>query len=215
MPTLLHSSAPVTLIGAGALAPGDLLAARQHAPVVVAADGGADAALAHGVVPALVIGDGDSLSAMARARIPASRIHDVADPDTTDFQKCLARIVAPRLLCVGFLGGRIDHALAVLSALAASPRDCVLFNARDVVFHAPARCTLDLPPGTRLSLFPMAPVTGRSTGLAWPIDGLALSPGGRIGTSNRTTGPVTLHLDGPGMLVIVPRRGLAAVLARG
>jgi thiamine pyrophosphokinase len=59
----------------------------------------------------------------------------------------------------------------------------------------------------------MAPVTGRSTGLEWPIDGLAFAPAGLIGTSNRATArTVHLDMDGPGMLVILPRARLDAAL---
>jgi thiamine pyrophosphokinase len=72
---------------------------------------------------------------------------------------------------------------------------------------------MDLRPGDRFSLFPMAPVTGRSAGLEWPIDGLAFAPSLRGGTSNRVTGPVRLEMDSPGMLVIVPRARLAQALA--
>ena len=67
--------------------------------------------------------------------------------------------------------------------------------------------------GTRLSLFPMAPVTGRSTGLRWPVDGIGLAPNGHVGTSNQALGgPVTLSFDGPGMLVILPLVALGQVV---
>ena len=89
-----------------------------------------------------------------------------------------------------------------------------MIGPRDVVLAAPPRLSLALRPGDRLSLFPLAPVGGRSRGLVWPIDGLRLAPDGRVGTSNRVeTGPVELWFDGPGMLVIVPRARLDAALA--
>jgi thiamine pyrophosphokinase len=59
----------------------------------------------------------------------------------------------------------------------------------------------------------MAPVTGRSQGLEWPITGLHFTPAGQIGTSNRVVGAsVTLEFDAPGMLVILPRRRLDAAI---
>jgi thiamine pyrophosphokinase len=62
-------------------------------------------------------------------------------------------------------------------------------------------------------LFPMARVTGRSTGLEWPIAGLIFAPDGVIGTSNRVVARrVTLEFDAPGMLVILPRRRLDAAI---
>ena len=56
----------VTLIGGGEVGPQALAAALALAPVVAAADSGADAALAHGLLPRAVIGDLDSLSDDAR-----------------------------------------------------------------------------------------------------------------------------------------------------
>ena len=61
---------------------------------------------------------------------------------------------------------------------------------------------------------PLTPVTGRSQGLEWPIDGLDFAPGGRTGTSNRALGPVTLEIDGPDMLLILPRRLMAPLAAQ-
>ncbi|MEY4984421.1 MAG: hypothetical protein RIR62_2687, partial [Pseudomonadota bacterium] len=79
--------------------------------------------------------------------------------------------------------------------------------------HAPPALEMELRRGDRLSLFPMARVTGESTGLAWPIGGIGFAPDAMIGTSNRVTAPrVTLRFDGPGMLVILPRARLDAAL---
>jgi thiamine pyrophosphokinase len=64
-------------------------------------------------------------------------------------------------------------------------------------------------PGDPLSLFPLAPVTGDSEGLEWPLAGLAFAPWGMIGTSNRVVAPrVRLAFDGPGMVAILPRARL-------
>ena len=73
--------------------------------------------------------------------------------------------------------------------------------------------TLTLPVGSRISLYPLAPVSGHSTGLRWEIDGLAFAPDGMIGTSNEVAAPrVTLRFDAPKMLVILPVRSLRAAL---
>jgi len=39
-----------------------------------------------------------------------------------------------------------------------------------------------------------------------------MEPGGRIGTSNRSTGPVRLGVDGDGLLVILPVAMLGVVM---
>lgn len=209
---IVESDRAVTLVGGGDLGPTDLDEALTLAPRLVAADGGAVAALAAGHPPEAVIGDFDSVTAAALEAIPADRRIRVAEQDSTDFEKCLARIDAPLVVAVGFLGRRVDHQLAAMATLAG--RDgppVVLLGRHDVVFHAPPRLRLDPPLGSRFSLFPMGRVTGRSEGLEWPIDGIAFAPDGRIGTSNRVTGPVRLAFDGPGMLVVMPRAALASV----
>lgn len=200
---ILRSTRAVTLIGGGAVDPGTLAAALARAPVVVAADGGARAALTAGLMPQAVIGDLDSLDAQTRAAIPPDRLHLIAEQDTTDFQKCLSRIDAPLILAVGFAGPRVDHLLACLTALVqpAAPR-CIILTDAEAIFAAPPRLTLDLPPGTRVSVAPMGRVTGESLGLRWPLDGITLDPATRTGTSNEATGPVQLSLTGPAIILI-------------
>jgi thiamine pyrophosphokinase len=164
-----------------------------------------------GIAPSLVVGDLDSISAEARTALE-DRLHEVSEQETTDFEKVLRAVEAPLMVGVGFLGGRMDHALAAMSVLVRSPRCCVLVGPYDVVFAAPARVALRLAPGTRVSLFPMAPVTGRSEGLRWPIAGLHFDPAGRTGTSNEALGDVTLEFDRRGMVVLMPRDTFSAVI---
>jgi thiamine pyrophosphokinase len=71
---------------------------------------------------------------------------------------------------------------------------------------------MDLPVGSVFSLFPMGDVAATSEGLLYPLDGLAFRPDGQIGTSNAVTGPVCVGVDGPKMLVILPRGALGAVI---
>tara|TARA_R110002096_G_scaffold273496_7_gene467402 strand:+ start:829 stop:1509 length:681 start_codon:yes stop_codon:yes gene_type:complete len=219
---IVDSATGVTLLAGGPVLRRDLKAALAHAPCLVAADGGADRALALGQVPDAVIGDLDSISAVAQARLGA-RVHHIAEQDSTDFDKCLRNIAAPFVIALGCLGGRVDHELAVLSVLVRrAGRPVVLIGREDVIFLAPPRLDLAMRPGDRVSLFAMRGVTGQSDGLRWPIAGLAFAPDARGGTSNQALGPVQLRMDGPGMLVIVPRgrldvamKGLLAANAWG
>ena len=206
--TRLASRQPVTLIGGAPLDSDDLSQALALAPVVAAADGGADTALANGLVPQAVWGDFDSISARARAEIPSGNLYPVTEQDSTDFEKCLSRIDAPLVIAVGFAGARHDHFLAALSTLSRRiGPPCILIAAEDVITLCPPEIALDLRPGTRLSLFPMGPASGYAQGLKWPIDGLHFAPDARIGTSNAATGPVLLQTEGP-MLLILPRAHL-------
>jgi thiamine pyrophosphokinase len=208
---IIRSSTPVIVVGAGDVSVEDIRLVGTSGYPVVAADGGAIACLEAGIVPDAVIGDLDSLGGRA-ALIPEGRLHRVTEQDTTDFDKCLRHVAAPLVLAVGVTGPRLDHTLAVCTTLVArAAMRAIVVGETDLIFHAPPRLALDLPAGSRLSLFPMAPVTGRSEGLRWPIDGICFAPAGRIGTSNEVTGPVRLSFDGHGMLVITPRAALAQV----
>jgi thiamine pyrophosphokinase len=209
---IVDSLDAVTLVGGGPVTARQLAQARAFAPTIVGADAGADRILRLGAVPDAVIGDMDSISAAARTRL-AGRLFPIAEQDSTDFDKALRSIAAPFVLGLGFAGARIDHGLAVLNGLVRhSAQRCFIIGPLDVTFLCPPDLRLDLPRGTRFSLFPMGPVTGTSTGLRWPIDGLAFSPSDMIGTSNEVTGPVALQFNRPVMLGIVPVRFLGQVL---
>jgi len=210
---IVQSLEPITLVGGGYLGSGDLELALKRAPRLVAADGGAAAALKAGHDLETVIGDFDSLSPDTKARIPKERLFPIREQNSTDFDKALRSISAPLVLAVGFLGERVDHQFAALNTLTRQPdRPCVLIGEREVIFHVPALLEVALSPGDIVSLFPMAPVTGRSTGLEWPIDRLDMAPGKSISTSNRALGPVHLKMKGDGLLMFAPRAALDAVM---
>ncbi len=212
---IVQSLCAVTLVGAGEVSPASVTDSLTIAPCLVAADGGADRLLAMGLLPEAVIGDLDSISPAARAALPADRLHLIPQQDTTDFDKCLRSIAAPFILATGFTGARLDHALAAFHTLTRHPDQCCLIiGPQDVCFLAPRRLQLDLPPGTRLSLFPMGSVRGTSRGLRWPIDGLAFAPDALIGTSNQTTEQqVSLRFSARRMLVILPSVQIRAAIA--
>lgn len=206
----LRFDQPVTLVGDGAFDRAMLEEARELGPTVIAADGAADRLAALGVRPAVAIGDLDSIGAEGRAA--AGRVVKIDEQDTTDFEKCLHATRAPLYLAVGFTGRRLDHTLAALHALLARPEArVVLVGEAEAMAMAPPRVTLrlDLTPRARVSVFPLRPVTGRSIGLRWPLDGIALAPGVAIATSNEASdGAVELRFDGPGALVMLERAWL-------
>lgn len=212
-PPLVRSTSPLALVGGGPVAAEDIEAARGLTAGFVAADGGAAHLAGRSIQPLAVIGDMDSANAdtLAAAGMP---VHRIAEQDSTDLEKCLRAIEAPLLLGLGFLGGRADHNLAAMNALvrhAGAP--LVLLGGEDICFRCPETLALDLAAGTRVSIFPMAPITGcLSEGLRWDIDGLAMRPDGQIGTSNIALGGrMRMGFDGPAALVILPRHLLAQV----
>lgn len=209
---IVDSLDAVTLVGGGPVTARQLALAQRFAPRIVGADGGADRILRLGAMPDAVIGDMDSISAEVQERL-GGRLFPIAEQDSTDFDKALRSIKAPFVLGLGFAGARIDHGLAVLNGLVRyADRRCFILGPQDVTFLCPPELVLDLPPGTRFSLFPMGSVQGTSTGLRWPIDGIRFAPGGMIGTSNEVSGPVVLRFDALVMLGIVPVKYLRAVL---
>ena len=214
MVTGIESHENVALLGGAKVSDAVWADIRALTGPVVAADGGARHALNRGVIPDAVIGDMDSLAPDMAARIPADRLHLVSEQQTTDFDKALRHVRAPLVIGAGFSGARADHALAAYTVLARHPdRPCALVGEDEVVTLCPPRVVADLPVGSWFSLYPLGPVTGRSQGLEWAIDGLAFDPAGQVGTSNRVTGPVVLELSAPLMLAITPRAGLPAWVA--
>ncbi|APX11071.1 thiamine diphosphokinase [Tateyamaria omphalii] len=212
IPPRIQSDEPVALFGGGEASMADIDLVQTLATRFVAADGGAAMAVRAGVALDAVIGDFDSVSADVLAQIPPARQHHIAEQDSTDFDKALRHIFAPVVLAVGFLGGRVDHQLGCLSVLARYPeRACILLGPDEIVMLCPPRLDLPTVPGDVVSLVPLAPVQGMSTGLRWPIGGLRFDPIERIGTSNEAEGPVSLTMERPAMVLIAPRRCLAPV----
>ncbi|MGB0506108.1 MAG: thiamine diphosphokinase [Pikeienuella sp.] len=206
----------VTLLGGGDVAPGALETALARAPALVCADGGANQLAPDGPRPNAVIGDLDSLADAGRwrARLGDDLIH-VAEQDSTDFEKCLYRVTAPFFIGVGFLGGRIDHELGVLSALIADDRPIILMGVKDVVCSAGTEFSLELSADDRFSIFPMRAVTALSSkGLRWPVEGMELAAGGAVSVSNRVeTSPVSISLDRAGAVAIAPLKRLDQMIA--
>ena len=200
-----------TLVGGAPVSRAQIEAALVHAPRLVAVDGGADAVLAAGLVPDLVVGDLDSISPAARAAFADRTLH-IAEQDSTDFAKALRSSPAALSLGVGFIGARADHFLSVLTAMAQAAAPVILLSREECICLAPASLSLDLAPGTRVSLWPLGPARGTSRGLRWPIDGIAFSPVTRTGTSNEATGPVTLSIEGD-MVLLLPADVLPDLLA--
>ena len=154
---LYRAAGPVTLVGAGPVAPGELAAALALAPEAVAADGGGDLRLPDGAAFRAVIGDMDLLGDPAALRAAGVPVHVIAEQDITDLEKCLYSVAAPLFIGLGFLGGQIDHHLAAMNALAKNPdRPVVLVGGGELCFLCPEPSRWSCPrvPGSRSSRWP-------------------------------------------------------------
>ena len=213
LPAPLRFDQSVILLGGGwvDLALLDHLV-RQGMPLI-AADGGANCIADSDVRPHAIVGDLDSLADPARWR-RRSRLLRLDEQDTTDLEKCLYSVEAPRFVGLGFTGQRLDHTLAALHVLLryADSKPVLLAAEQDWVWVPRRSLTLDLPKGSRLSLYPLARTAFvGSSGLKYPLDNLVLAPGEAIGTSNEVvTSPVQIDFapdDKPACALMVPRAG--------
>jgi thiamine pyrophosphokinase len=203
------------LILAGGEAPRtDILTALPPAALCVAADSGIDHALALGLVPAFAVGDFDSVSAegLAAAERAGTTIerHPMAK-DETDLELALrlaVELVPARVVVAGIGGGRADHLLANLLALAdrryAGPEvEGVVGTALISVVHDHRRLAGEV--GELVSLLPVhgdaREVT--TTGLAFPLGGETLRAGSGRGVSNVFAEASASVLVGDGSLLAV------------
>ncbi|HET9937479.1 MAG TPA: thiamine diphosphokinase [Gaiella sp.] len=192
------------------------------APTVVAADGGADRALALGLSVDVVIGDLDSIAAETLARLEQDGVRVLGHParkDATDLELALdeaVRLGAGRVLVVASAEGRLDHLLASLLLLASDRYAEVELDALvgGALVHV-VRGTRSLAgsPGELLTLLALGgPAAGVSTdGLAYPLRAETLDPGSSRGVSNVFEAPeATVTVDRGVLLAVRPDHATGA-----
>lgn len=163
-----------------------------QADCVLAADGGADAALACGVTPERVIGDLDSVSARAKQTLK-DRILRVPTQDNTDLEKALHRLTqnhVTHVTLVGFVGNRWDFSVGNLLALARFARKLSICVAGDKwrIFPLVRGAEFACKKGKRVSIIPLKTCSGVTlSGLKYPLKNAKLTPGTTRTLSNQTT----------------------------
>ena len=157
---------PITLVGGAEVSTDNFAESIKFASNVVAADGGANTCLKYGVKPKAVIGDMDSIDENSKTQIGQESIHFVSSQNDTDFEKSLNRINAPLILGLGFLGDRLDHQMAVQTALVKHyDKKVLLIGSHDLVFLTPPNFSINLKNECRVSIYPMGECSVGSTGL--------------------------------------------------
>ncbi len=220
--TSQHDSGPVDttlVVLAGRF--GDPVAATDvavpEAGRVLAADSGLHLASALDLTVDVVIGDLDSVDpeTLERARTRGVRIQvHPRDKAHTDLALALHAAVEAgtrRIVVIGGAGGRLDHGLANLAALADDELagvdvEAVLGGAHVLVVRDRVR-TVQGTPGRLLSLQAMGgPARGvTTTGLRWDLTDDELSPTSTRGVSNELREPeATLCVAEGVVLAILP-----------
>ncbi len=181
--------------------------AATGADLLVAADGGAAAALVAGIVPDIVIGDLDSFSTEQRRSLPAAAVIEDVDPNRTDLQKaidlCLERGV-DEVVILGAGGARADHALANLSVLVMyrGRLTLSLIDDRFFVSLVDGSVRFEGPVGTVVSLVGIGTCAGVTTsGLRWDLDNatVGFTP---LGVHNEiANSPVTIDVGAGDLLL--------------
>jgi thiamine pyrophosphokinase len=181
------------VVFAGGLPPA--LTTLPAGAVVVAADSGADHALARGLRVDVAVGDFDSIAAESLAALEraGTRVErHPAEKDATDLELALdaALAFAPRrIVVVGGDGGRLDHLLGELMLLGSDALAEVEVDAQlgPATIHVVRReRVLSGRQGETVSLLALhGPADGVVTdGLVYPLRGETLEPGSSRGISN-------------------------------
>jgi len=191
--------------------------------LVVAADSGLETAVRFGLTVDHLVGDLDSVdpASVDGAAQAGTTVHrHERDKDATDFELALdlAAELVPRgpglaeLVVIGPGGGRLDHLLGDLGALA-GPRlarfdvSAHLGEADLSVLRPQRPRTLPGRPGQQVSLLAMhGPVEGITTaGLRWPLLSARLEPGSTRGISNEFTDSwARVSIEAGALLVVQP-----------
>lgn len=215
----LRFDAVLVIVGGGDVDATVLQALVAEGASVIAADGGADVCAALGITPLAIIGDMDSLNNRAEWQ-GRSRLIEIDEQETTDFEKCLYATEARTTVALGMTGKRLDHTLAALESAAryAGWRNVIFVDIEDIAIVCSGAVDLPLGLGARISIHPLGSVDFLwSTGLKYPLDGLTLAPGVRTGTSNLSVADLvsirTVDADQAPYLVMLGKAHLAKVLA--
>ncbi|VAW18597.1 Thiamin pyrophosphokinase [hydrothermal vent metagenome] len=186
---LIKTSGVLLIVGGGNVEMGLLKELKNAGTMVIAADGGANACARAKIVPDAIIGDMDSLDGRGDWE-QKTRIIEITEQQTTDFEKCLYSSQAPLTIGLGLTGKRLDHTLAALDVMLryGKERRIVLVDETDLAMLANSAFSFAVSPGDRVSIHPLERVVFTcSKGLKYPLDGLELAPGERSGTSNMAT----------------------------
>ena len=199
----------------------DAVAVIPTGGFIVAADSGAELALARGVHVDVAVGDFDSISPESMVALEASGTRIDRHPrakDATDLELALdvARdLRARRVVVIGGGGERLDHLLGqllVLGAEAYSEMEIDAHLGSATVHVVRSERSIMASQGELVSLFALhGPALGVVTeGLVYPLRGETLVPGSTRGVSNVFCERETRIVVGSGVVMVVRPTGSVA-----
>ena len=156
----------------------------------ICADGGANTAARFGCAPDLIIGDLDSTKKKTLAIFSNVNVKKLKDQNSTDLEKALTAAVqkkCKKIVVLGATGGRFDHAIGNMSALAKFSRKAHIIFIDNMGEFVTINHSLEFacPIGTIISLLPLSRCSGIVTkGLKWNLKNEPLELGVRESTSN-------------------------------
>ena len=181
---------------------------RRESDFFVCADGGANAAAHLDVRPDLIIGDLDSISATSLKKFGSVTTRRIADQNSTDLEKAISWLLRQgykTINVLGATGGRPDHFIGNLSALAKFSRKArIRFHDRKGEWvYVGTDFSIDAPAGTVVSLVPLSRCEGIIThGLKWELHYEMLELGVRESTSNVVkSSPVSIRVRSGNLLL--------------
>lgn len=194
-----------------------LTALAAGAPVLLAADGGANHLARIGLRPAAVVGDLDSISEPTRAWLTEAAMVERPDQDRTDLDKSLQHafdsLGLEEITVLAATGGRVDHDLGNLGLLARLSLGQRLIFELDAhrLLATRSEIKLESVPGETWSFWTYDPsVRVFVEGVRWPVENAALDAGGRPSISNEAI-QHEVRVRAEGGAVIVMRQHDASI----
>jgi thiamine pyrophosphokinase len=179
------------------------------ADLVIAADGGANAARRLGISPHVIIGDLDSIRNATRRFFSSSTIIRVKRQDNTDLEKALDYLQAKHVndvTIIGATGRRVDFTLGNLSVLWNYVPSMTLTVVGDGWKALPVESgkRIAARPGTTVSLIPFGACSGITLkGLRYTLSSATMRVG-EIGVSNVVKrSPISVTVGKGKMLVFI------------
>ena len=163
--------------------------------LIIAADGGAEYAIACGLSPHVLIGDMDSISPSTMEQLNNKTIVKVypREKDYTDAELAIQYAVkekATSIYIAGFLGRRIDHMMATLFYLSTLPAKFTLLEGAQRATLIKEKTIITGKKDDEISLIPLqGDCIGITTeGLVYPLHNETLPYGATRGVSNIMNG---------------------------